>query len=279
MQKKPKTICLCFVGADRPEITDVQIVDGTTPKDFKNTKALKIPESAQLYRPATGKFLEDDDNLYALLKQGEKVQVSPKATLGVLGDGIFSIPSLFFLFLASISILISFLFWRFKRRKRIKVLRTVKLSSISPITVYPGNAPHMATNVRHERIRKPVPPATARPSKGTDLDTEMNEIGWQRQGRNYEGYLRDGRGNEYSAELRHKWGKKWELYVKDPPKEIFKGEHGLCFSHVGNGWHHVHFWFSGYQSPLSKIHTTSKYIVSCTGHVPSGQGEPNSGGG
>lgn len=241
-----KAICVSYVGTNRPELRDVQIVEGTTLKDLQKT--LKIPKSFSFYRPAKGEFLKHGDDLFALLQEGEKIQVSPEAKLGA-GRGFLPLPSLLFLFNG------------YRRRKQIKVLRT---ATICPITIYHENTPQivLTKQVKAQCVSKVQNSPSI--SRDTSFDAEMKELGWNKHRKGYRGYFHGSDSKKNDAYLQPKWGNRWVLYIKDPPSEIFSGERSLCFNHVGKGWYYVHFQLHGAQGPISQIQATQKYITDCT---------------
>ena len=71
---KKKKIVVSVLGTGKPQFKDVEIVNGTTGADLKRT--LGISESYNLLRKSNNQFLTDSLDLYTLLEEGEKIEVS-----------------------------------------------------------------------------------------------------------------------------------------------------------------------------------------------------------
>lgn len=77
-----KTITLVVVGTGKPTTKDVGIVKGTTLDDVKRTMKLDKKKSFTFVRKATGEQLNSGVDLFEILDDHEKVEVSAKAELG-----------------------------------------------------------------------------------------------------------------------------------------------------------------------------------------------------
>jgi len=76
-----KRITVLLRGKGNKNVNDIEISKGTTGKDIK--RDLKVPDSFQVYRSATKTFLSDSVDLHSVLQNGEKVELSMEAVLGV----------------------------------------------------------------------------------------------------------------------------------------------------------------------------------------------------
>ena len=76
-----KKISVFVRGTGNPELKDLEIGERTTGRDIK--QKLGLPLSFSIVRKSTETFLRDDVNLHELLEEGEKLELSRKATLGL----------------------------------------------------------------------------------------------------------------------------------------------------------------------------------------------------
>lgn len=216
--KQKKTITAVVVGTGKPTTEDIGLVKGTTLEDLRRVmKNVDKKKSYVFIRKKTGEQLAEGVDLFEMLDDHEKVEISATAFLGGMRD--------------SISRLFSF------------------LDENGPPVAYPGMP------WEHEPVFEPP---VAMPIEALSLEGQLIELGWEKRGLNYCGYIY-GPGEIYSAELRHTWSG-YQLFIHNPPASIFSGIHKDCFVSHGNGWYFVHF-RKKEGTTLSMVRATEAYFI------------------
>ena len=66
------------------------------------------------------------------------------------------------------------------------------------------------------------------------------ERGWQRNSGIYRGYYRTYYGS-FKGEIRHRYNHTFDFYIFNPPKELEKHKHWVCFRYQGKNKYLLHF--------------------------------------
>jgi hypothetical protein len=229
-----KKILAKIGGTENPELKEIEIKKGTETADI--LRALGLPQTYQIFRRSANAFLQPGQDLFSILEDGEKVEVSPPSEIaGEMWDAM-SHPLSFFI--------------EKLQEEKAQVIGTIPIERVLTTTPQPT----LSTRpVIHQRDV-----IQAEPAENLGLEAELANRGWARDGRSYYGKFSGNNGDSCQAMLICRWGTKYELYLRNPPACVFTGQHRFCFIPRGEGWYFVHF--KQPTAPIDQINRVQAHI-------------------
>ena len=76
-----------------------------------------------------------------------------------------------------------------------------------------------------------------------DVESDLREMGWTKEGSYWYGWFTDMHGTRYSGRLTRSWRNNFSAEIKDTdlPDFVRFGKHGGCFLRPFKGWREIHF--------------------------------------
>jgi len=213
-----KNITIVVAGSGK--ILDCAIKPGTTPRDINEKLKERLPGHCG-FSPGEGeKFFGENENIYPLVKDGQKIYATSKADVGG-----FCPPPLFFIS----AVILGFIpiFSLFKRRKNEGIVAG-KNSVGFTISPNPLTSQRIVIGHRKPIVIKRIP------------TPYWKEQGWKKATDGYRGYYRTKYGSWYGVVV-NPYSNHFEFYIYNPPPQLQRHPHWQCFVHQGNRWYIIHF--------------------------------------
>jgi hypothetical protein len=222
-EKKEKQIHLRKTGGGTEELLDITIRKGSTLADVKRAMGLKEDDKTFAYFRGNNEQIAEGVDLFALLKEHEKIVATPVDPFG--GGIIFSF------------------FDNLIGPQKVTITRR----STVPSRI---STPHLVMS-RRSLIAEPIENCSPR-----EQLIAMGFRSGQAQDSLVYRYL-SKRGQSYDIKAEEIWSRRWEIGLRYPPAD-FMFTHGLCFIPRGEGWYAIHF--ERHQPPADLVRNTISAI-------------------
>lgn len=221
-QEKQVTI---VVAGSNGEAKDLALAPGGTVREALDEAGLQGYTLS--YK---GKPLNPEDDLYALVGNGDKVH----ATLSEMAVGMGGFASLYGI-PDVITHIKEFIARNFRHR-----LRKKHSHGIIRVRLIRSRRTRCSGKTKRARVTRTYRRKAAKVIRVSKEKEYWQERGWKRKGDRYEGCFRTESG-EWHGLVREACSGMFEAFIFKPPAFLKEGEHGDCFLYKGKEWYEVHF--------------------------------------
>jgi hypothetical protein len=223
-QEKQVTI---VVAGSNGEAKDLALAPGGTVREALDEAGLQGYTLS--YK---GKPLNPEDDLHALVNNGDKVHASLSEMIVGMG-GFASLYKIPYFFMEKRMQIKNFIrnFQLYTKKLQLPEVKRVRLIGIRRIR-YSGHANKV-------RITRAYKIKTAQMTGESTEKEYWQEQGWIRRSDEYKGYFRTELG-EWRGLIKGCPGE-FEVLIFQPPKFLKDSSHEACFLYKGNGWYKVHY--------------------------------------